>query len=223
MSLVKDKNHGILKKSVNILKKVSLYQSSLLFMKHQDRLESVLVVFQNAVKDKETQQVSSSGLSPTNFYMKSDLTILNKLEQIIGEHLSDYIPNVEGLDFTLPLISPKNVSQSFPDADNQSQPTMFNIVATYGENEELTVGSDMSTLNVSVFITSRRDKSSNLQKKIYGYLSAFEMLIWHNQSLDSLVDFINVVSADYYPAIEGDVNVAGIEISLAIQYAKEYV
>lgn len=154
--------------------------------------------------------------------MKTDLTILNKLEQIIGEHLSDYIPKVDGLDFTLPLISPKNVSQSFPNVDNQPQPTMFNIVATYGENEELTVGSDLSTLNVSVFITSRRDKSSNLQKKIYGYFSALEMLLWHNQDLDSLVDFVDVVSADYYPAIENDINVAGIEVSLAIRYAKVY-
>ena len=154
--------------------------------------------------------------------MINNLTICNTLEKLIGEKLNDYLDRVSGLDFTLPQISPKNVSQDFPDIDSQPQPTMFNIVISYEENEELTVGSDFCTLNVSVFISCRRDKVTNLQKKVYGYISAFELMLWNHQNLDGYVDFCDVTSADYYPAIEGDKNVAGVEIALAIQYAKEY-
>ena len=154
--------------------------------------------------------------------MINNLTICNALEKLIGEKLNDYLDKVSGLDFTLPQISPKNVSQDFPDIDSQPQPTMFNIVISYEENEELTVGADFCTLNVSVFISCRRDKVTNLQKKVYGYISAFELMLWNHQNLDGYVDFCDVTSADYYPAIEGNINVAGVEISLAIQYAKEY-
>ena len=155
--------------------------------------------------------------------MKTDLTILCKLEELIGNHLSDYLDKVEGLDFELPEIKPINVIQDFPDTDNMRCSTMFNIVAQYGENEELTIQSDLATLDVSVFITAKRDKSTNLQKKVFGYYSAFEIMLWNHQNLDGLTDFADVVSADYYPAVEGDINVAGIEISIQLKYAKEYL
>lgn len=154
--------------------------------------------------------------------MVNNLTICNHLEQLIGEHLNEYLDKIEGLDFTLPEISQKCVSQSFPDVDSQPTPTYFNIVPTYSENTELSVGSDFCTLNVSLFISCRRNKAINLQKMVNGYTAAFELLLWSHQNLDGLTDICDVVSCDYYPAINGDVNVAGVEISLAIQYAKEY-
>lgn len=154
--------------------------------------------------------------------MISTLLILNNLEKLIAEHLNDYLDDVEGVDVKLPEIGARNVSQDFPDTDSMPMPNMFNIVASYSENEELSVGSDLSTLNVSVFISCKREKSSVLQKRVLGYVSAFEMLLWHHQNLDNTTDMCDVVSCDYYPAIQGDINVAGVEISLAIQYAKEY-
>ena len=155
--------------------------------------------------------------------MITTLSILNNLEKLIAEHLNDYLDDVEGMDVQLPQIGTRNVSQDFPDTDSMPMPNMINIVATYSENEELSVGSDLSTLNVSVFISCKREKSSVLQKRVLGYVSAFELLLWHHQNLDGLTDMCDVVSCDYYPAIAGDVNVSGVEISLAIQYAKEYV
>lgn len=154
--------------------------------------------------------------------MTNNLTICNHLEKLIGEHLNDYLNMVEGLDFTLQEISPKCVSQSFPDTDSQSTSTHFNIVPTYSENEELSVGTDICTLNVSVFISCKRNKVVNLQKMVNGYTAAFEILLWHHQNLDGLTDICDVISVDFYPAINGDLNVAGAELSLSIQYTKEY-
>ena len=154
--------------------------------------------------------------------MTTTLSILNNLEKLIAEHLNDYLDDVEGMDVKLPEISTKNVSQDFPDTDSMPMPNMFNIVASYSENEELSVGSDLCTLNVSVFISCKREKCSILQKRVLGYVSAFELLLWHHQNLDGLTDMCDVVSCDYYPAVAGDMNVSGVEISLAIQYAKEY-
>ena len=154
--------------------------------------------------------------------MTNNLTICNHLEQLIGEHLNDYLERVEGLDFTLPEISPKCVSQSFPNTDSQPTPTHFNIVPTYSENAELSVGTDLCTMNVSVFISCKRDKSINLQKMVNGYTSAFEIMLWNHQNLDGLTDICDVTSIDFYPAIDGDVNVSGAELSLSIQYTKEY-
>ena len=154
--------------------------------------------------------------------MTNNLTILNKLEKLIGERLNDYLDKVDGLDIELPKIIDKNVMQDFPDVDSMRCPTMFWVLQTYSENEELTTNSDFCTMNVSVFLTCRRNKAVNLQKMVNGYTAAFEMFIWHNQSLDNLVDMCNVTSADFYPAVQDDPGVSGVEISLQIQYQKIY-
>ena len=154
--------------------------------------------------------------------MINKLTVLNTLELYIARYLNDYLDEVEGMDIPLPRIIDKSVSQTFPAVDSQPMPNMFNLVVTYEENESLSVGSDLCTLNVSVFITCKRDKSSNLQKKVNGYATAFQLMLWHHQNLDGLVDMCDVTNADYYPAVEGDINVAGVEMTITIQYAKEY-
>ena len=153
--------------------------------------------------------------------MKTDLQITNTLEKIIIRDLNNYIEKVDCSE-KLEKISCKNVVQGFPDVDNSTCPTMFWLVPTYGENEELSIGSDLTTLQITLFITSKRDKPCNLQKKVFGYLSAVELLLWNNTSLDGDADFTDIPSYDFYPAIEGNKNIAGIEVVIRIRYAKIY-
>lgn len=154
--------------------------------------------------------------------MKTDLQITNKFEKIIAQHLNEYLDKVECSE-VLEKISAKNVVQDFPDVDNSTCPTMFWIVPSYGENEELSVGSDFSTLQITLFITSKRDKQCNLQKKVFGYLAALELLFWNYTDLEGDADFTDITSYDFYPAIEGNRNVAGIEVTVRVQYAKEFI
>lgn len=153
--------------------------------------------------------------------MKTDLQITNTLERIIAEDLNDYLSQVECSE-ELQEIDENNVTQDFPDVDNSRKNTMFWLVPSYGENDELTVGADLTTLQITIFITSKRDKNCNLQKKVYGYFAALELLLWNNTNLDGEADFTDISSYDFYPAIDGDRNVAGIEVTVKIQYAKEY-
>lgn len=153
--------------------------------------------------------------------MKTDLQITKSLELLIAENLNDFLKDVD-CEEELEEIDEKNVIQDFPDVDNSRKNTMFWIVPSYGENDELSVGSDFTTLQVSLFITSRRDKNCNLQKKVYGYFAALELLLWNHTNLHGEADFTDISSYDFYPAIDGDRNVAGIEVTIKIQYAKEY-
>ena len=151
--------------------------------------------------------------------MRTDQQITNTLEHLIVTEFNDYLDKV---DFKLDTITANNVSQEFPDVENGKCSTMIWIVPTYGENEELSFNSNLSSLSINVFITTKRDKTENLQKKVFGYLTALECLVWHNQSLNGEAEFMEITSSDFYPAIEGDRNYAGVEVVLRIRYTKIY-
>lgn len=153
--------------------------------------------------------------------MKTDLQITNQFEKIIAEHLNDYLDQIQCGE-KLEKISNKNIEQAFPDVDNSKCPTMFWIVPSFGENEELSVGSDFTTLQITLFITSKRSAPCNLQKRVFGYLAALELLIWNYSDLEGDADFTDITSYDFYPAIEGNKNIAGMEVTVRVQYAKEF-
>lgn len=154
--------------------------------------------------------------------MKSDLQITNSFERILAKHLNDFLDQVQ-CEEKLEKISEKNIEQSFPDVDSSKCPTMFWIVPTYGQNEELSVGSDFTTLQITLFITSKRSAPCNLQKRVFGYLAALELLLWNYSDLGGDVDFTDISTYDYYPAIEGNKNIVGIEVVIRVQYAKEFI
>lgn len=143
------------------------------------------------------------------------LQITDAVQNVIATELNKHLKE-------LPPITSKNVEVDFPEPDSQTCSTMFFIVPNYAENEELTCNADFSEADFSIFISCKRDKSENLIRKIYGYLTALEQTIWDNQELGGLVDFSDIVSSEFYPATSMDKTMAGIEAILKVRYAKSY-
>ena len=115
-----------------------------------------------------------------------------------------------------------NVAIDFPDTDLMPKATMFYIVPNWADYEALSTESDNSTFNVALFILCKKDRQENLTRKIYGYFNALYSLLRTNIGLDGYVDFTDVNDAEFYPAVEGNRNVQGVEVSVSIRYTKDF-
>jgi len=148
--------------------------------------------------------------------MKNELTILNQMKTVLQSHLNDH------LEAGLAQIDEHNVAIDFPDTDLMPKATMFYIVPNWADYEVLSTESDNSTFNVALFILCKKDRQENLTRKIYGYFNALYSLLRTNIGLDGYVDFTDVNDAEFYPAVEGNRNVQGVEVSVSIRYTKDF-
>ncbi len=148
--------------------------------------------------------------------MKNELTILNQMKTVLQGQLNDH------LETGLEQIDEHNVAIDFPDTDLMPKATMFYIVPNWADYESLSTESDNSTFNLALFILCKKDRQENLTKKIYGYFNALYSLLRTNIGLDGYVDFTDVNDADFYPAVEGNRNVQGVEVSVSIRYTKDF-
>lgn len=148
--------------------------------------------------------------------MKNELTILNQMKIVLQEQLNDH------LETGLEQIDEHNVAIDFPDTDLMPKATMFYIVPNWADYEALSTESDNSTFNVALFILCKKDRQENLTRKIYGYFNALYSLLRTNIGLDGYVDFTDVNDAEFYPAVEGNRNVQGVEVSVSIRYTKDF-
>lgn len=148
--------------------------------------------------------------------MKNELTILNQMKVVLQSYLNDHL--LEGI----PKIDEKSVVIDFPDIDLMSKATMLYIVPNWADYEVLSTESDVSTFNLAIFILCKKDRQENLTTKVYGYFNALYSLLRTNISLDGYVDFTDVKEAEFYPAVEGNKNVQGVEVSVSIRYTKDF-
>lgn len=148
--------------------------------------------------------------------MKNELTILNQMKTVLQGQLNDH------LETGLEQIDEHNVAIDFPDTDLMPKATMFYIVPNWADYEALSTESDNSTFNLALFILCKKDRQENLTKKIYGYFNALYSLLRTNIGLDGYVDFTDVNDAEFYPAVEGNRNVQGVEVSVSIRYTKDF-
>lgn len=153
--------------------------------------------------------------------MINELVITKKLREVISTELNNYLGPAEESD-VLSSIGEKNVVIDFPAPDQMPMNVMFYIQPNYADFETLSVESDSSVFNVSVFILCKRDKQENLTLKIYGYFNALYRLLRNDLSLSGTVDFSEVTDVQFYPAIEANRNIQGAEINIAIRYTKDY-
>lgn len=146
--------------------------------------------------------------------MISELDIINGLHDVLIRQINDYTSNaVEALD-------DKSIVVDFPDIDNMRKPTMIFLQPNYADFEKLTYASDQSAYTMSIFIVAKKDKPSVLQTKVFAVYDALYQLLKTNNTLDSLVAWMNIESMDYYPALTADNNVKGIEVSVQAVYEK---
>ncbi len=148
--------------------------------------------------------------------MKNELAILNQLKNVLQSQLNDH------LEAGLPQIDGNSIAIDFPDTDLMPRSTMFYIVPNWADYEALSTESDNSTFNVALFILCKKDRQESLTMKIYGYFNALYSLLRNNIGLDGYVDFTDVNDAEFYPAVEGNRNVQGVEVSVSIRYTKDF-
>ena len=148
--------------------------------------------------------------------MTDELDALNALHDTIVAHINEYLP--ESLDD----LSGTNVLIDFPDVDKMAARTMIYIQPDYAEFTGLTTSSDDTSFRVSVFVLNKRDTRENLTIQNFGYYAALTKMLRSNCDLDGAVAFVEIVDVNFYPAVEGNPNVRGAELSLSIKYEKEY-
>jgi len=152
--------------------------------------------------------------------MKTEMQVLERLKETMVSQLN---PLMETTDGVLPEdINAQNVEIDFPDTDNMRKSSMFYIQPD-GENiEDLSMGSDIATMDSTVFILCKGAASSTLIKKVFGYYSALYTLLRGNQTLDGFVESVRLTSMDYYPAVTASKTMTAIEAHIQIQWAKEF-
>ena len=147
--------------------------------------------------------------------MINEIDVTKQLVKVIQEHLNEYLP--EGYSIT-----DKQVILDFPDVDKMPYNVCFYVNPEYSEAEDSTTTSDKITFRLGVFVLVKRDTQSNLTEKYFTYYNALYYLLRNNTSLDGFIDDTKVISADFYPAIEGNPNVRGSEISIATIFEKDF-
>lgn len=148
--------------------------------------------------------------------MTNELATLEALRDVLIDEVNPYLP----VDYT--KLSSKNVLFEFPDSDTMPSDVTVFINGNYAEYEELATINDSATFTVSVFLIVKRDTKVNLTRKMYTYFNGIYQTLRSNLSLNQTVDFTRIPSADFYPAIEADKNVQGVDISVEIHYTKDF-
>ncbi len=150
--------------------------------------------------------------------MKTEIQVLEKLKSVIINKLGSFYDE----EITLAQITDMNIKIDFPDIDNMRKNNMFYIQPDYETLEELSINSDMATMNIKFFILCKGAKSQELIKRVFAYYSALYGLLKNNQSLDGFIDFIKITDMDYYPAVTEIANISAIEVRMDLMWSKEF-
>ena len=148
--------------------------------------------------------------------MTNELTVLEAIQSVLISNVNQY------LDQGYTTLSSNNVIMEWPDVDSMTDDVTVFLNGNYAEYEELATINDLSTFTVSVFLLVKRDTISNLTTKMYKYFNGIYQALRKSMSLNGVVDFTMVTDADFFPAVEANKNVQGVEITLAVHYTKDF-
>lgn len=148
--------------------------------------------------------------------MTNELTVLEALQAVLVTDVNQYLS--EGWT----NLSYENVIMEWPDVDGMTGDVTVFLNGNYAEYEELATINDQSTFTVSLFLMVKRDKRTSLTEKMYRYFNGIYQALRKSMSLGGVVDFTMITDADFYPAIEANKNVQGVEISCAVHYTKDF-
>lgn len=148
--------------------------------------------------------------------MTNELTVLEAIQSVLISNVNQY------LDQGYTALSSNNVIMEWPDVDSMTDDVTVFLNGNYAEYEELATINDLSTFTVSVFLLVKRDTISNLTTKMYKYFNGIYQALRKSMSLNGVVDFTMVTDADFFPAVEANKNVQGVEITLAVHYTKDF-
>lgn len=136
--------------------------------------------------------------------MKTELDVLDTLCKFLNDNLD--IPAVV----------------DYPDTDNMKSSTMIYIEPEDAEYQPLTISSDLAILHATIYIIAKKDTPTNLLQKVFRHSDEVFTLIRQNQTLNGFVEFSNITAMEYYPAVEANKNIKAIELSLDLQWTKDW-
>ncbi len=148
------------------------------------------------------------------------MQVLQRLQEIIASQIAEH--SAEEETGVLGVISEHHIKIDFPDVDRMRGNTMFFIQPDYGNFEQLSMGSDLATMQVTIFILCKGASNQVLVRRVFGSYTALYLLLRRNQTLDGFIDFARITGMDYYPAVSASATITAIEISLQMQWSKDF-
>lgn len=136
--------------------------------------------------------------------MKCELDVLEQLTKVLND----------GLDIEVVL--------DYPDTDNMPHSTMVYVEPENADYEPLTTSSDLAVLHATLYIMAKKEKATELLKKVFRYANSIFSLIRENQTLDGFIDFATITSLIYYPSVDVNTSIKAIELSLDLQWTKDW-
>ena len=152
--------------------------------------------------------------------MKTEMQVLQKLQEIILTHIGASVPEEDRE--SLGAVTEKNIEIDFPDTDRMRANTMFFIQPDYENLEQLSMGSDLATMQVSVFILCKGASNQQLVQRVFGYYTALYILLRSNPTLDGFIDYTRITDMDYYPAVTAASTITAIEAGIQLQWQKDF-
>ena len=138
--------------------------------------------------------------------MKTTLDILKQLQKVIETEL-DY--------------SNFSVLLDYPDSDRCKKETTIFLTPESGIIEGLTTSSDMCSLDVTLYIICRRQKSETLMTNVFNCFESVYKLLRGNPHLDDYIADTTINDFDYYPSTEIESEKA-IEMRLTLIWEKDF-
>ena len=150
--------------------------------------------------------------------MKTEIQVLEHLKTTIATRLATFFDN----DGEIITIDEKNVEIDFPDVDTMRRNTMLYIQPDYENLEPLGFASDLATLRATVFILCKGASSATLVKRVFAYYTALYILLRRNSTLSGFIDNTHITDMDYYPAVTASATITAIEVSIELQWSKDF-
>lgn len=150
--------------------------------------------------------------------MKTEYQVMEKLQEVLSRGILEHLE----LKAVRENLGADNFLIDFPDVDNMRKDIMFYIQPEYEDLEDLTVSSDTAAFDVSIYILCRRDTNANLIRKVFDCYQAIYQALRKNDSLDGFIEFSRITDMEYYPSVSSGQTMTAIEISLVMNWAKEF-
>lgn len=153
--------------------------------------------------------------------MKNELTVLKALRDVIDAGLNPTPPQTKGDPEPTP-VEKIPVVIDFPSVDKMPAKKTVYLIPDYAEYETLATTNDRADFRVAMFILCKRAPKADLVTDVYNIYNQIYDLLRRNMDLGGVVDFTEVQSATFYPAVEMNESVQGIESTVSITYTKDF-
>lgn len=152
--------------------------------------------------------------------MRTEYEVMEALKSFTLEHIAE---EYDALPSASSLLGDIDVVMSSPDPDNMPSKDVIYLEFNNGESEEDTVMSDKAAMAIDVFFVCARETQEVLQKKCWGYYSAFYKMLKKDQSLGGAVDLAYLSDWEWYPYVTAKPGASAIKAIFVLTWQKTFV